>query len=387
MTTMLDRLSRAGVRAGVLLVTFLLGLLLVALTGEVRGSLCQRQENARIAQVLTLVRGVGVLRREKAPSQAEAGRLAGTMREILEELKGDTREAVVLYTVYAEGLAGHVEAPKNMLIEVAAQADKPEVLFVKTALIARDGQARSGARSVSTWGELATLVPLSDWAIDRDMRRSPLLGVPNPPPPSVPETGGLRDSLSEVGRQYEELARPKEAVDAYLAGVYSSMGWRVIPDDTNAWLRVAAVEAEQGRQSLMLRACLHAASCSERGLEGARDLLLKRTRRTALDRPKVVPKPDPDRLVQIANLYRKHNLHPLALRVLSELPDEEGPIWDLKEEIRQEWSEIISKRSRAQLDYTLGFKNSDVADWGQVKIPMPSETFWIPVEKESPGRQ
>jgi hypothetical protein len=34
----------------------------------------------------------------------------------------------------------------------------------------------------------------------------------------------------------------------------------------------------------------------------------------------------------------------------------------------------------------LGFKTADVADWGQVKMPMPSETFWIPTEKEKPGK-
>src|SRR3972149_5300904 len=83
--------------------------------------------------------------------------------------------------------------------------------------------------------------------------------------------------------------------------------------------------------------------------------------------------------INVAEPYRQCNLHPLALRVLSEAQvGSETELSKQRQAIEKEWLGIVEKhqRVRGQKCMLLGLKAIEVKSWADAKILRPSDTFW-----------
>ena len=90
---------------------------------------------------------------------------------------------------------------------------------------------------------------------------------------------------------------------------------------------------------------------------------------------------DKKKVQRIADLYRKLNLHPLALGLIARMENEtKEELSTEKKEILTEWEGIVKQHVQIYraVCHLLGQKVSDVADWSQVHVLRPSDTFWKP---------
>ena len=194
--------------------------------------------------------------------------------------------------------------------------------------------------------------------------------------------------MARIAETYSRAGLEREAIDSLVESIYAEPQIGSDTDFSARWIRVARAEVARGETLLALRAYLNAAQNAgketpevvqglQEALSGAEPEKLKNTARPTLSL---------EDARAIAQLYRKINLHPLALALLSRddvKPD--SPVPKERAVIADEWQEIITyhREVRAPDCVVLGQKVDDVADWSKVVVRHPSDTFWKPKGKSA----
>ena len=194
----------------------------------------------------------------------------------------------------------------------------PDLLLYKVSFCAgllADDTAKRGA----AWQEYGRICPISAEGQGRDASFAPMRSFPNPPLPFVPELGGNEDRLVTIGDLYAGRGLYERAVDSYVESVFSTPRL----SETNkgsTWLTVGKIETQLGQPQLALRAYLQAVYESPdlygRVRKGIADVF--RTKPSARKEP-ARGELTVEAAMKIAELYRQCNVHPFALRVLSEV--------------------------------------------------------------------
>ena len=270
------------------------------------------------------------------------------------------------------------EARKITQIQLAKGTDKPDFLLLELRFVGGDRQTLEDR--ITIWNELGRIVPLSLWGNGRDARMRPAFAKPNPPVPSVPETYDIQGILAEIARSYEEQDLIRDALNVYLETLYGGPLSGNQEQRGELWLKVAEIERRQGNKELAVRAYLRAVGTwyklAENAKEGIEQTLTETEPPKTTDARPILKE---DTAIEIATLYRKLNLHPLALAVLKECERDTGAdLTTEKQATRAEWEQILDKitQVRGPDCYVLGHKVSEVQDWSSIRILRPTDTFW-----------
>jgi hypothetical protein len=226
--------------------------------------------------------------------------------------------------------------------------------------------------------------PLSWAGTRRDFIVGPFAGAIDPPLVDIPQTLGLSNRLRKVAEVYRESAPTRELIDSLLEALYAEPVIIHRPQFREPWLRIATYEEQMGERLLAVRAYLNAVhndpACEDEVATALARLISKDWRAPKHTSP-LKPALSLENALEIADLYRQSNLHPMALRVLAGFDLEpEGPEAKVRDEIAQEWAGIVRRHRlvRGPTCVILGQKVDDVQDWAAVKIPRPSDLFWKP---------
>ena len=265
-------------------------------------------------------------------------------------------------------------------------------------------------KRVEVWNELGQILPLSLWGYDRDSRLSPKVLIKiHEKPPQIPDIRisittnnedtnlsmmpgkyKIQDVLKTIGDLYYHAGFLDDALNVYLESFYS------IPNSDNArlngeiWLKIAEIETIRGDKQLAVKGYLNSVyswhEYAEQVKKGINEVLSNSDPDKEFTNEQLKLKKDI--AIQIATLYQKLNLHPIALNVLEKSEKDTGD--DLSEEkklILKEWNEtleklrdyyrLVSMSEQGKFDfYVLGQKVSEVKDWAKIKILRPTDTFW-----------
>ena len=184
---------------------------------------------------------------------------------------------------------------------------------------------------------------------------------------------------------YAHSGLHEQAVDSYIESVYAIPS---VSQDANGrtWLAVGKVETQLGQSQLAIRAYLQAAysapDLSDQACNGLAQVFKEKASKSMeRTRGELTAKT----ALKIADLYRQHNVHPLALRVLSESHiRSDAEVSKQRLAIEKEWLGVVNthKQQQQQLGggelVLLGVKASDVKSWADVHILRPSDTYWKP---------
>jgi len=257
--------------------------------------------------------------------------------------------------------------------------DKPDFLVLQLRFVGGDSETLEDR--IRIWNEHGRIVPLSLWGRGRDSRLGGRTWAKvNPPPPSVPKTSDIQVILAEVAELYEQEGYLGEALNVYLETFYTGFPFATRAARARLWVKAAEIERTRGNKELAVRAYLRAVRVwhgyAKDAEKGIRETLVEGKPAKTIDGKARLPK---DVAIRIASLYRKLNLHPMALAALERAEKSRGA--DLtaeKQAIQNEWDDILHRitRVRGPDCYVLGQKVSQVKDWATIPILRPTETFW-----------
>jgi tetratricopeptide (TPR) repeat protein len=275
-------------------------------------------------------------------------------------------------------LGRNKEARKIVQGRLEKGTDKPDFLLLELRFVGGDRQTLEDR--ITIWNELGRIVPLSLWGNGRDARMRPAFAKPNPPVPSVPDTYDIQGILAEIARSYEEQDLIKDALNVYLEALYGGPLSGYEERRGGLWLKVAEIERTRGNKKLAVGAYLRAVrtwyELADTVKEGIKQTLAETEPPKTTDGKPILTK---DTAIEIAALYLKLNLHPLALAVLKECEGDTGAELTAETQMtRTEWEQILGRitQVRGADCYVLGHKVSEVQDWSSIQILRPTDTFW-----------
>lgn len=310
----------------------------------------------------------------------------------------ELREVILPYEAVCEFFLDKKDEARFLIMSGNFKtADKIDILGLKNWLYGENGIYKTEAIKelrVTVQNELGNAIPLGFYGQLRDSRVNQIPDV-DPPPPSFP-SGKVEETLSEIGKIYEEMGMTEEALNAFLESLHaygSNLLWQSgerMKERSELWVKVAEINMVNNEPMLAARAYLKAAYCDgslkETVVEGLNKCF------TAQERTKEAKSPDIDieKMKRIAQLYALINVHPRALEVLKKAEENTGvSMKDEKERILQEWIELMQrleylvKLSPDGVATVFGLRVSEIKDWEDVHIPYPTEIFWNnkPLEK------
>jgi tetratricopeptide (TPR) repeat protein len=271
------------------------------------------------------------------------------------------------------------------------------------------GGAEKPEDRIKAWNEHGRIVPISSMGSSRDSRLSgPVFVKIDPPPPSVPlnsifitnddkkeipsilpGTYNIQDVLATIGDLYESSGFIEEALNVYLEAFYAMLFSDNPSQRGRLWLKIAEIEKKNGNKEWAVQAYLKAAhNWHEYAGESKKGIAIALAGDGLQEVVSTTPKLQKGTAISIAALYRKLNLHPLALAALEKSEqDTDEKLAEEKKEILEEWNEILEKLRQyyrlARLSeakevdfYVLGQKVSEVKDWAKISILRPTDTFW-----------
>ena len=381
-----------GVQSRIYTITIFAGVLLLAppffplsaAENDAENTMNHPQKRAeQIEIVVSWVADVGTAVRDKMVRNQTGEEVLNKLKKPLPTVDKYMAEPLVVYHAIVSWLSG--DKIRFSDLQKAAKSKGvfcPELLLYKVYLIGEGGGDKS-KRRIEAWNEHGRLVPISWYGQDKDNRLAPA-GKINPPPPSVPILSNIGARLAEVGALYEKMGFERDAINSYLEALYSSPFAETGEKRGDIWLRIAKLEAQQGQKALALRAYLKAAYSDKKytkpAVEGVQQAARKLNVRKQVSST-TQPTLDKKTVLRIAALYRKLNLHPLALSLIVKTEKQAGvKLSKEKETVRREWHDIVKRNAhpRGPNCHILGHKVSDVKDWAQVRVLRPSDSFWKP---------
>jgi hypothetical protein len=197
----------------------------------------------------------------------------------------------------------------------------------------------------------------------------------------------------EIGDLYGENGWHREAIDAYLQGIFAVplVDWDSRHRKEQMWLKVARLERLEGQPDLAAMAYLRAVYCDGRVAEDAKQgLAALFAPAPVTEAPRERPPLDAARACRIAELYAACNLQPLGLRLLAapELADDPA-VKAKREELAAKWAKIVGdcRQLQGEKRRLLGRLIDEVKSWAEVEVPRPSTTFWVAKRPEASGEQ
>lgn len=346
--------------------------------------------------LLTLAREVGRFRERQTPSADEARALGARLAQAAEQVDESIRDTLLVYQAEVLAAAGERAAVGRILAEIKSAPEKPEVLLARMRLIEveelRDEDRSDATRKKIAIGDtLGGLFPMSNWGAGRDVRLNTITIKPR----LVPQYGPVpnlaeRAALDDVAKSFESIGKREDAINAYLMAIYSRLENRSSVAIGQDWLKVAALERDRGHASLAWRAYLHAAVASDETMQIGINELSRHDGRVS-SRPagpaSAPGRNEKDVLQDIMSLYRRMNLHPLAMRLAAESARDGMDLSSAVQDISEEWRDIVHSLivERWQF-YVFGLKITDVGDWAKADIALPTATFWLEVPGEEGTR-
>ncbi len=331
-------------------------------------------------EIVRIVVGLG---EQGQKSAADAGRIRELVNALVaasEKIPARLRPLLEIYRARGLVLLGRSPAARAAVEHgLKGQVDLPDFLLLAARLGAPDNP-ESGEWHRDVLDKLGAILPLSIFGTGRDGRRSGgLIAKVNPGPPQVPVSTDAK-AFVQIGDTFAENGRLLRAVDSWLEGLYAC---ELLSEHKRAgavWIKVAQAEERLGRETLAFRAYLKVAyedaSRSKLASAGvARVLAGEKTGKPEAQKPL-----DQATVLRLVDLYKRLNLHPLALALadkeLSPSPSKQALLGSL----REEWEKIVAQHvSLLRISdecFILGQRVSEVTDWSKIKVLRPSETFW-----------
>jgi len=339
------------------------------------------QRDAADAQyVVSWISAIGGISKSYSEGSTVEPKACARLLSEVPDVRRPLADELVFYRAVLSWLAGDGKSfSENANAASRRGVFTPELLLYEARLVSTNRTRR---------GELdeqyGLLVPASVCGRRRDEMKSALKSdfheYIDPPPPFVP-LGNVSNGLSAVAALLAQHGAPRRAIDVYLESIYANP--RVGGDVGLMWVRVGELERHLGGKELALRAFLRAVYYDP---SKAKEVL-PRVAVLVGESKKPQDKGNSDKnlsvqlCIRIAELYRQCNLHPFALRVLSEVhigSDIEASRH--RQVIEKEWLAIVAEHTAVGGDKTmlLGVKVSDVKSWADVHILRPSDTYWKP---------
>jgi len=356
----------------------------VVVLAEPGGFLDDEELEALVRKVVISVAAVEPIQLQTTDSEEDVRTTLEELKELSPNLPSEMRDSLLWYQAKCLQLLGREQEFRQIAREAIRRGiDAPDFYTLEIWMVGEGGGEKAEARS-KIWNEHGRIVPISLHGQNRDLSYAPRVLI-DPYPPSVPVLGGVGftivDSLAEIGELYEEIGFQREAINSYVEALYSSL---VGTDEERGrlWLKIAELEAQQGQMRLAIRAYLRSAHTDKQHVEAAIGGIQRAlSEAPGEERVATEPRWKRETVVRIAELYRKLNLHPLALAVLARAEGEAGQ--DLskeKEATLEEWQAIVERHVQVYGAecHLLGHRVSDVGDWSRVHVLRPSDTFWKP---------
>jgi tetratricopeptide (TPR) repeat protein len=331
-----------------------------------------------LEQVLHVLNGAyaaeGAAQRDAAHWRQAASRLD----EIAAGLSAEFHWSLRYHQARMTALAGDKTRAVQMLNPlIDLDPPLPEAVWLKIQLTHVEGDDESNRRRWQLEATLGEVLPISSWGRLRDgaaeSREAIRLSLPmqdNPDIPTIPIVDGAK--LMRIARLYDEMNFHDEAAGAYREAIYGGFAPPDFPDAgsetwiseeaAEAWLSAARCEAAAGRTRWAVHALVMSVVPS-----AAHELRAKKLLQSIFDADRVDSerKPDAQRLLEIASLYRDGNLHPRGLAPLAEaakLP--KADVVDRRNTLERDWLDLIQDymAGREQTCFLFGQRVAAVSD-------------------------
>jgi len=349
----------------------------VARAGEASsrpGSADPQAETAR--EIVHIVVGLGEEWQKSSPDACRTRELVNALAPMSERMPVRLRPMLRIYEARGLVLLGRSPAARSAVEHgLKGQTDAPDFLLLAARLGDPD-EPESPEWHRDILDKLGAILPLSIFGRDRDSRRSDrMVEKVNPGPPHVPVSTDA-EAFLEIGDIFARNARLREAVNSWLEGLYAC---QLLSEHKRAgavWIKVAQAEDRLGRETLAVRAYLRAAHEDGAHTEVASAGVARVLSGEKTGKPEAQRRLDEATVSRLVGLYKRLNLHPLALSLiekeLASSPSKEA----LVRSVREEWDGIVGNLvatyKAGKNSYILGHRASDVADWSKIKVPRPS---------------
>lgn len=293
----------------------------------------------------------------------------------------DIDEILLYYLATCEIKLGNKEKAEAIIADgIKKNIDIPDLMILEINLI---GDSREGSESrIKVWDELGRILPLSIYGRDRDNRYGEPRIKSNPPLPKIPKTS-RPESIEKIGKIFEGMGFLRQAIDSYLESIY--MGGLDEINKGKLWLKVGNLEYLMAEKKLAVRAYIRALYTSPQlDVPVAEGLMKCFALKDDFKKETIIMTPDAKKIVEIAELYRELNIHPLAMKLFADVKDIiDADFSKEKEQLNSEWGKLLEKMIYVVGPncHIYGQDISKVQDWSKVKIPRPSDTFWQPSRK------
>lgn len=373
--------SRVAAMSCVVAVLLAVPMLVVAEPGDPPD---EEDSKAMVKKVVAAIADVEPIQHQATDKEEDVETTLKKLKELSANLPSEMKDSLLWYQVKCLQLLGRKQDFSQVVQEAVNKgvAD-PDLFILQLWMVGEGGGEKAEARG-KIWNEHGRIVPISLHGESRDRNYAPPILI-DPYPPSVPLVRGVGftivEVLAEIGNLYQEMGFQREAINSYVEALYS---YPVETDEERGglWLKIAELEAQQGQAHLAIRAYLRSAYSHKKYVEAAIEGIQQAIEEAGAEEG-VAAEPiwDRKKVQRIAELYRKLNLHPLALGLIVRMENEtEEELSTEKEEILTEWEGIVKRHLQVYKAecHLLGHKVSDVGDWSQVHVLRPSDTFWKP---------